>query len=114
VRLSVPPGRITALVEGLGAQLPAASGAMADLGTGTLWAEFETAAEAASALPAMDAVVARLGGHLLLARAPRALKMGRDVWAPPPPQRALDVMRALKRSFDPEAILNPGRYVAGL
>ncbi|MDR7419987.1 MAG: FAD-binding oxidoreductase [Armatimonadota bacterium] len=114
VRLSVRPGRTKALVEGLGAQLPAASAAIADMATGTLWAALETADEVAPALTAMEAALARLGGHLLLARAPRSVKAGRDVWAPLPDPRVLDVMRALKRAFDPRATLNPGRYIAGL
>jgi FAD/FMN-containing dehydrogenase len=114
VRASVPPGRMASLLDGFGTGLPAAPPAAADLGTGTLWAVFDTAGAAASALPAMEAAVARLGGNLLLARAPRSLKTGRDVWAPVPEARVLDVMRALKRSFDPRSILNPGRYVAGL
>jgi FAD/FMN-containing dehydrogenase len=54
------------------------------------------------------------GGHLLLARVPRSVKQAGDVWAPVPAGRALDVMRDLKRSFDPLGLLNPGRFVAGL
>jgi glycolate oxidase FAD binding subunit len=114
VRVSVPPGRTAALIDGLGAGLPAASAAVTDLGTGTFWAVFDSRDATAWALPAMEDVVTRLGGNLLLARAPRSLKTGRDVWMPPPEPRALDVMRALKQSFDPRSILNPGRYVAGL
>jgi glycolate oxidase FAD binding subunit len=37
---------------------------------------------------------------------------GVDAWGNPP--RALRVMRALKTSFDPRGLCNPGRYVAGL
>jgi glycolate oxidase FAD binding subunit len=114
IRASVPPGRTAALIDGLGAGLPAASAAVTDLGTGTFWAVFDSADATAWALPAMEGVVTRLGGNLLLARAPRSLKTGRDIWMPLPDPRALDVMRALKRSFDPRSILNPGRYVAGL
>jgi glycolate oxidase FAD binding subunit len=35
-----------------------------------------------------------------------------DAWGNPP--RALRLMRALKTSFDPRGLCNPGRYVAGL
>jgi glycolate oxidase FAD binding subunit len=114
IRASVPPGRTAALIDGLGTGLPAASAAVTDLGTGTFWAVFDSRDATAWALPAIEGVITRLGGNLLLARAPRSLKAGRDVWTPLPDQRALDVMRALKQSFDPRSILNPGRYVAGL
>jgi glycolate oxidase FAD binding subunit len=44
-----------------------------------------------------------------------ALPIEVDPWndaAQPPP--ALDVMRAIKREFDPTRLLNPGRFVGGL
>jgi glycolate oxidase FAD binding subunit len=114
IRMSVPPGRTPALIEALGAGLPEASRTMADLGTGTLWTALRGGDEAAAALPGIDAALARLDGNLLITRAPRSLKASRDVWAPAPAAPALEVMRALKRSFDPHGVLNPGRFVAGL
>lgn len=48
----------------------------------------------------------------LLERAPRSLKQSYDVWGPPP--ASLPLMRAIKRRFDPDDVLAPGRFVGGL
>jgi glycolate oxidase FAD binding subunit len=44
--------------------------------------------------------------------APPNLKDGVDVWGPPP--ASLNLMREIKRRFDPKNLLNPGRFVGGL
>jgi glycolate oxidase FAD binding subunit len=51
-------------------------------------------------------------GHAVIAAAPAELKDGVDVWGPAPPGFAL--MRDIKRRFDPQGMLNPGRFVGGL
>jgi glycolate oxidase FAD binding subunit len=49
---------------------------------------------------------------MLILRAPDEIKSQIDVWGEVGPGRGL--MRALKEKFDPEALLNPGRFVAGI
>jgi glycolate oxidase FAD binding subunit len=51
-------------------------------------------------------------GHAVIAAAPAELKDGVDVWGPAPP--GLGLMREIKRRFDPQGMLNPGRFVGGL
>ena len=51
------------------------------------------------------------GGHAVIERASPAVKAGIDVWGDPP---ALGVMRRIKREFDPDGLLNPGRFVGGI
>ncbi|WP_038039642.1 FAD-binding oxidoreductase [Thermorudis peleae] len=53
-----------------------------------------------------------LGQHVTLLRAPAAFKAGIDVFGRSP--ASLAVLRALKATFDPSAVLNPGRYVGKL
>ena len=52
------------------------------------------------------------GGTMVLLRAPIELKSHVDVWGEVGPTAAL--MHALKEKFDPQNLLNPGRYVSGI
>jgi glycolate oxidase FAD binding subunit len=52
------------------------------------------------------------GGQLVILRAPREIKNQLDVWGEAGQTAVL--MRALKDKFDPQAQLNPGRFVAGI
>ncbi len=52
------------------------------------------------------------GGHLVLEKAPLAVKQGLDVWGYHAPAVAL--MRRIKSQFDPKGLLNPGRFVGGI
>ena len=49
------------------------------------------------------------GGSLVLMSAPDDVKKKVGAWGTPPP--TLDVMRRLKDAFDPNHVLNPGRFV---
>lgn len=50
--------------------------------------------------------------YVVIERAPSALKKRMDVWGEVGPTAKL--MRALKQQFDPNRLLNPGRFVAGI
>jgi glycolate oxidase FAD binding subunit len=52
------------------------------------------------------------GGQMLILRAPDEIKSQIDVWGEAGPTEGL--MRALKEKFDPNRLLNPGRFVAGI
>lgn len=53
-------------------------------------------------------LASRMGGHLVVRSSPLAASLSAgDVWGPPPAE--IGVMRAIKRSFDPQGVLNPGR-----
>ena len=56
--------------------------------------------------------VAGEDGHIVVLRAPTALKQNLDVWGPPP--ASLPLMRSIKQALDPNATLNPGRYMGGI
>jgi glycolate dehydrogenase FAD-binding subunit len=113
VRVSVPSGSVAGVLERAGRRLADGIRCSADAATGAVWFAGPMDDIASVQMPAwLD-----LGGprsHVLLARVPTAVKESGDVWAPVPSGRALDVMRDLKRSFDPQGVLNPGRFIAGL
>ena len=80
-----------------------------------------TAERAAFAVPTERAAFAALWAATtpdavirgrVIERAPAAIKAEHDVWGTPPATLAL--MRALKRRFDPDGVLAPGRFVGGL
>lgn len=52
-------------------------------------------------------------GSLVVLRAPSELKSRVDVWGPVPGD-ALPLMQRTKAEFDPQRILNPGRFVGGI
>ncbi len=56
---------------------------------------------------------ARAGaGRFVVEAAPLRAKQGRDVFGEPP--EGLALMRALKQRFDPQGVLNPGRFLGGI
>lgn len=96
LRIGIRPSRLPALL----AELPT-SAVTAGLGTGIATVTLPVAAVA----DAHDAVHAAGGTSVL-----RARPVGADApgWGPPP--SAVEVLRALKHTFDPDARLGPGRF----
>jgi glycolate oxidase FAD binding subunit len=74
-------------------------------------AEAGEADTASAALITATAVGGLVRGRVI-ERAPAQLKALYDVWGPPP--ASIGLMRAIKRRFDPDDVLSPGRYVGGL
>src|SRR4029450_2274801 len=50
-------------------------------------------------------------GYCVVEYAPAVLQQQLDIWGETPGQQLLQLY---KQRFDPQAVLNPGRYVAGL
>ncbi|MDR7454159.1 MAG: FAD-binding oxidoreductase, partial [Armatimonadota bacterium] len=113
LRASVPPGAAADLAVALARALPEGTAMVVHPGVGTLWLE-APAADAAVLIALLRPLVERAAGHLLLARAPAALKAAHEVWTPGPQARALALMREVKRAFDPRGTLSPGRFVSRL
>jgi glycolate oxidase FAD binding subunit len=53
------------------------------------------------------------GGYLTVLEAPVAVKQQVDVWGMTE-SNTLAAMRQLKKHFDPQHLLNPGRFVGGI
>jgi glycolate oxidase FAD binding subunit len=66
--------------------------------------------ERLSKLAEMRRLAQARGGQMLILRAPDDIKTQIDVWGEVGPTEGL--MRALKEKFDPNRLLNPGRFVA--
>jgi glycolate oxidase FAD binding subunit len=67
------------------------------------------------ALAFMDRMRERVdpfGGSVVVLRAPDQLRGRVDVWGPG--RGTLPLMREIKRRFDPNRILNPGRFVGNI
>ena len=68
--------------------------------------------QVADGLKAIQSAAASLGGGAIVERCPETVKGMLDVWGDQP--SGMDIMRRLKQQFDPQNILNPGRFVGGL
>ena len=66
----------------------------------------------ATGLQGIQRAAASLGGAAIIERCPDSVKAHIDVWGTQP--SGMEIMRRLKRQFDPRSILNPGRFVGGL
>jgi glycolate oxidase FAD binding subunit len=117
LQVSVPPGATVAMVHRL-LQLEPGGSVQARAGNGLIYLELKDSATAehwqngsATRLrQELRPAVAEAGGRLVVLRCPPGTPLsGCDVWGPPGDGAA--VMRAIKDRFDPQNILNPGRFV---
>ncbi len=69
-------------------------------------------AELAAGLRQIQAAAVSLGGDAIVERCPAAARSHIDVWGTQP--SGITIMRRLKQQFDPDNILNPGRFIGGL
>ena len=85
---------------------------VAHAGTGTVWLSAGNDPASLGWFPRLVALAESHKGHVVLAAAPPELKAGIDVWGTPP--AGLKLMREIKGRFDPQGVLNPGRFVGGM
>jgi glycolate oxidase FAD binding subunit len=101
-RIAVPPHALRAALEAL----PGDAEWWASPGVGVAhW----TVSTDAQAVRDIRAGVEAAGGSLVILGAPDDFMRQVGAWGTPP--ATLDVMRRLKSAFDPDRILNPGRFV---
>lgn len=84
----------------------------ATLGIGFASGKPVQAANVPEALVRARAGLVKLGGSLVVEAAPPELRSSVDAWGPAP--SGLAIMQGLKQRFDPEHVLNPGRFIAGI
>ncbi len=85
---------------------------ISDISMGTIWLEFPANKLALARLSEVESLARDRRGHAVVFSAPTALKTAINIWGPSPP--TLSLMREIKRQFDPNELLNPGRFLGGI
>ncbi len=109
----VLPGAAVKTVEAVLTLLPRAA-VQAHPGRGAIGVRWPGASgenrNALEDIAALRSIAAGSGGKLIVRQSPDGAPLTcADAWGPPSP--ALRVMRAVKERFDPQNVLNPGRFV---
>jgi glycolate oxidase FAD binding subunit len=114
VKLTCLPSDVTRLVGAIDAATAAAAVPSAEVvahaGSGVVYALLPQAT--ADLLRALARIAAEHGGAAVVEEAPWEVKAEIDVWGPT--RDDFPLMQALKAQFDPQGILNPGRFVGGI
>lgn len=119
VRLNTPPDALEKLLaldgQDIGGEAP---GVVVDAGFGggrvMWWRDFssEDPVRVAERLRQIQSTAVSLGGDAIVEACPQAVRELIDVWGPAP--SGMEIMRRIKRQFDPKGLLNPGRFIGGL
>jgi glycolate oxidase FAD binding subunit len=111
-KLSVPVSRIPVAFELCLSHSPGCI-VSADPATGVLRIAFDAEDdETIRIAKSLREAVRHLGGFLFVEKASTAVRKSAGAWGAAGP--ATGLMTALKSSFDPQSLLNPGRFVAGI
>jgi len=87
--------------------------AAADIGTGIIRLAFETDQESAvDQIKRLRASAAEANGTLVIERAPAETRRAADAWGNV--GSTAELVRSIKARFDPQSLLNPGKFVLGL
>lgn len=116
MRISVPPKELETglrlLSSSAAAQHTSAPRLFAHAALASIYASFDGAPAALTALiPALRTQLHEISGHLLVENTPPALST-LDKWQEV--GASFKMMQSLKNKFDPNHILNPGRFVGGI
>ena len=116
VRITALPSKLSDILKTIDQLRDAAlePAAIAEPGFGAIEADWFGPKDApndalANIIARLRAYVSQLGGTAIVQRCPPDLKARIDVWGQDHP--GIDVMRRMKRQYDPNAIMNPGRFV---
>ncbi len=112
VRLSVPLSAVPAEFEkALLAHLECV--AVADIGTGIIRLAFDADdGSAVDQIKRLRASAAGANGTLAIEKAPAEVRRAADAWGDV--GSTAELMRSIKARFDPQSLLNPGKFVLGL
>jgi glycolate oxidase FAD binding subunit len=112
VRLSVPLVSAISVYEKL-LKISEVKIAAIDVGVGVIRLGFEGSnQQSVELIKQLRVEAACLGGTLFVERAPAMVREQADAWNEV--GNLATLMKGLKRNFDPQSLLNPGRFVAGI
>jgi glycolate oxidase FAD binding subunit len=111
LKLTCLPTDVAPLVQAVEQHARPLPDVVARAGNGIVYVVLPPAAGADTVRRAVAEATGR-GGSGVVERAPLELKRQLDVWGPI--RGDFPLMQALKAQFDPQAILNPGRFVGGI
>jgi len=112
VKLGVQPAAATTLLSTLNATLDNTEIARIHAGSGIGHLALPGALATIDILKVLRKECEAAGGYLTILQAPKALKQVLDVWGYQ--GNALPLMAQIKATFDPENLLNGGRFIGGL
>ena len=112
VKLSVPLSAVSAELEkSIYTQLDCV--AATDVGTGTIRLAFDAEVESAvEQIKRLRAGAIGANGTLTIEKAPAEVRRAADTWGEV--GTTAELMRSIKARFDPQSLLNPGKFVLGL
>ena len=110
LRLGLPPANLARAREILGSAMTDASSWIAAADSGLMF--LDAPSVGADTITALRNQLGPLQGRLTVESASPELKRECNVWGPSGPGARL--MHNIKEQFDPQGILNPGRYVDGI
>ena len=109
-RITLPRAAVFGFVKLVGSWRNTAI--VSDTATGTIWLACAARKSALERYPQLAGMARERRGHAIVFAAPAALKAGINVWGAS--ASTLSLMREIKHQFDPDALLNPGRFVGHL
>lgn len=108
-RITVPRSAISDFINR--AQAWNVTEIVSDTSMGTIWLGLPVDRTAIAQFAEIESAACH-GGHAILFSAPGSLKTGINVWGRSP--ETLSLMREIKRRFDPNGLLNPGRFLSAI
>ncbi len=108
-RIAVAPSKAALIVRALSAFFDVS--AAYEWSGGLLWLELPPSSDAS--VTEVRRVLAEFEADSMLMRAPRSVRSSIEVFHPLPLSK-MNLVRALKKAFDPAGVLNPGRMYAGV
>jgi glycolate oxidase FAD binding subunit len=111
VRLSVPLSTVQAVFEKTLLDC-VDSVATVDIGAGIIRLAFDDDDTVADQIVRLRASAVEVNGTLMIEKAPTGVRLAADAWGSV--GSTADIMRSVKARFDPQSLLNPGKFVLQL